>query len=139
MSPSGGLMTTVESCITWSPVNSVFLLEQVAQVVGSVPRRVDRAQRDALVEHEALAAGQRHGGREAWSLPLGWAAMRPWTTAPVRSASSTVAGEWSVCVWVAKIQRTVPGTASSTLSTCSGSNGPGSMTAHSLRGPPPTR
>ena len=24
MSPSGGLITTVESCITWSPVKSVF-------------------------------------------------------------------------------------------------------------------
>ena len=46
--------------------------------------------------------------------------MRPWTTAPVRSASSAVAGEWSVCVWVAKIQRTVRHGAS-TLSTYSGS------------------
>ena len=49
------------------------------------------------------------------------------------------AGEWSVCVWVAKIQRMGPGAAASTASTCLAPRGPGSMTAHSLRSPTPTR
>ena len=57
MSPSGGLITTVLSCITWSPVKSVFLLlEPVAQVVGGVAGRVDHGERHALVEREAFAA-----------------------------------------------------------------------------------
>ena len=56
MSPSGGLITTVEPCITWSPVNSIFVcFEQVAQMVRRVARRVDRAQRDAAVQLDALA------------------------------------------------------------------------------------
>ena len=38
MSPSGGLITTVEPCITWSPVKSSLLfLEQVAEMVRAWP------------------------------------------------------------------------------------------------------
>ena len=39
MSPSGGLMTTVEPCMMWSPVKSMrSSFEQVAEVVRGVAR-----------------------------------------------------------------------------------------------------
>ena len=72
MSPSGGLMTTVEACITWSPVNSsLLLLEQVAQVVRCMARGVDDAQRRFAGQLESLATAQCHIGNEARVLPFG--------------------------------------------------------------------
>ena len=90
MSPSGGLITTVEPCITWSPVNSIRLFEQVAHMVRGVARRVDRAQR-ASPQLDALAVLHHEVRLEGASCPAG--AGRPSTMAPVAALSRAAAGE----------------------------------------------
>ena len=65
MSPSGGEMTTVDPCITWSPENrSALVDEQVAEVVRSVPGRVHRAQH-VLGGCDGVTVGERVGDGEA--------------------------------------------------------------------------
>ena len=141
MSPSGGLITTVERLHhVVAGEERLLLLEQVAEVVRRMARRVDRAQGRAARQREALAAAQRDVGHEARVLPLAVRRRRGRARAR-RSAPSAarVAGEWSMCVWVAKIQRIGPGAAATIARTCASSSGPGSITAHSFSSPPPTR
>ena len=59
-SPSGGRMTTVEPCMTWSPVSSrAALLDEPAQVVRGVAGRVEGPQRQVRPCAAAPGAGQR--------------------------------------------------------------------------------
>ena len=93
MSPSGGSITTVEPCITWSPVKSMpVAAELVAHVVGRVAGRVQRRSVTSPRASASPCAGcrtganvrvlaRRRGGRQADHL------------GPVAAASRAASGE----------------------------------------------
>lgn len=73
--------------------------QQVAKVIGGVPRRVQHLQDTGLGGDQVAMPGWSSGrNRVSWALPGG--AGQPNRRQPVRAFSVAAAGEWSRWVWV---------------------------------------
>ena len=99
MSPSGGLMTTVDSPMMWSPEKSSRSSSSWKQRwFDAWPGVWTALRRNSVASMPSPSASAR-------SITRSSAASKASTSAPVRSLRPAAPGEWSGWVWVQTIQR----------------------------------
>ena len=104
MSPSGGWITTVDPCITWSPEKSSSCSSSSQQRWSEACPGVCSARRREVRPGRAPSPALAHPPvrREVSTGPY------PITSAPVAAASAAAPGAWSGWWWVTTTQRIVP-------------------------------